>query len=745
MENSSWTLQGGAIAEPTEAAFLWIADIAFAFQSGVPNSASFAIPVTSIDADGLIPFGAQISIAKDGVQVFLGTLQTPFEGVFLGGNLCHNYRLMGPWWHLENIVYQQAWANRSGGELTSQHRSHLVLCQDAAGNRIATGTQIRDILQWAIGAGAPFQIGSILDGVMAPTRDASDLTCAEAIKTLLRWTPDTVTWFDYATTPPTLHIARRSDLEAVSLPMTNDIATSLRITARHDLQVPSVTLKYEQQNTDDDGSWTTTTADTWPLGANDQAVKALVQTLTLSGSQTARQKQPVVTKSLPAPDAAKETILTWFRGRFPWLRDIGAESLEVVDGSYFSYADSDQVALDGVTPIPIDWDTRALPRELVSGSIAKWMIDAYPSLKVAVLELGTALSYTGNLAAETAEMRAKITQWFQIGNADTNLDNMLYLGASVVATNAITQTYSAITSQEGGEAVPEGIAQQLYVALNTLHYEGSFVTIEQEIGRAVGLGNVLNLTGGRAEWATMNAVVQEVSWAVASGTTTVKFGPPEHLSAQDMVEFLRGARQSKASISAGGRATGEAQGGPTVGGPGHTPNSSSNNPPVGGGSVTLPATAWQILTQTDGSGVTKAICNPASYLFKASMDGTKAEIADIGTAFTPAIGDYAWLELSGDKSGALKAQEFKTGAWPGVFYTTDTSDSGVVFVDSTYLPLAKFVAPNDGTSGVAIAVGPKASPTAMKVVQLCNQHQLLVVRAMSGAVGWSTEAWPGLI
>ena len=434
--------------------------------------------------------------------------------------------------------------------------------------------------------------------------------------------------------------------------------------------------------------------------------------------------------------------------------DAQGDYAPLVAGSFYSKMDpqpdalgngQQQYAADGVTPLDNGWDTGYLPRELVGGSIADWMEAAWPSLKTGQLCIGAQLSFTGTLPDYSEDEQEEIKRYFSLISSDPKFENQIWFYEGVTATNAQNQVYSAVTSATGGEPVPEGLAEQLYIALNTLHYEGSFVTTEAEIGRAVGLGNKLNLTGGRAEWAAMGAMVQEVSWAVASGTTTIKFGPPEHLSAQDMVEFLRGIRQSNPSSAGTERTTGATSGGATVAGSGKSANSAQKNPPGGGGSSKALPTAWQIRTQADSSGSTQALCNPNSFLFKGLMDGTKETIANLGTAFTPSVGDYAWLELSQDATVALTAREFNTGAWPGVFYTTDTDSNGVPFVDSTYLPLAKFVAEDDAADGVVLTLGTKASPTKVKCVQLCNQHQLLVLRAINGLVCWSTEGWAGLI
>ncbi len=68
---------------------------------------------------------------------------------------------------------------------------------------------------------------------------------------MLRWHPDGVTWFDYATTPPTLHLRQRANLAAAVFSVAGQPHTGLDIAARPDLVPPVVVLKYQILNQND--------------------------------------------------------------------------------------------------------------------------------------------------------------------------------------------------------------------------------------------------------------------------------------------------------------------------------------------------------------------------------------------------------------------------------------------------------------------------------------------------------------
>ena len=146
------------------------------------------------------------------------------------------YRISGPWWYLDNLVFQQAYQNillgfAVAGDPTTAiygpaNSSHLFLNQAPVAEaleKINTGQQIIEALNWALlpfvnaGVTPPFQIGAVTPDIDVPIDEVRDITCAEVIHKMLRWTPDAVTWFDYSTSPPTFNCKRRTELAAVNL------------------------------------------------------------------------------------------------------------------------------------------------------------------------------------------------------------------------------------------------------------------------------------------------------------------------------------------------------------------------------------------------------------------------------------------------------------------------------------------------------------------------------------------------
>jgi hypothetical protein len=140
----------------------------------------------------------------------------------------------------------------------------------------------------------------------------------------------------------------------------------------------------------------------------------------------------------------------------------------------------------------------------------------------------------------------------------TEIVNKL-ISYSFVATDLTSKTYKRTDSFSAGEAIPTGIAEAYYNSVNPLQYEGDIVFIATEIPGTIGFQNVLNLSNGQAAWATMKALIQSISENVDEGTTTISFGPADHLGPADLIELLRCNRGRKISGSWQARNTGLAQ------------------------------------------------------------------------------------------------------------------------------------------------------------------------------------------
>jgi len=412
------------------------------------------------------------------------------------------YLVAGPWWHLENLVYQQGWmeavdVNDPQSALAPVERGHVILGQDASGNPMSAGEQVRALIDYAAARGAPLQAGTVELGAARPPYDeARDLSCAECIQRLLRWFPDAVTWVDYgAPGGPALNVVRRAELGARSVAAGIegvDTVRRLEVTPREDLRRPAVVIKYEKTHQSDGRTWTTTETDAWPAGATGGELKALVMTVELDGLRASYARQEVET------DPISETNAQWWREKTPALQGVPLSQITVHGASR----------------------TSSLPKELVSGNIAPWM----------------------NQEAEADTIRATVS-WYSEDEYVVERE----LAVRLTATDAATRTYRRLLASTPAEPTPAGLAQALGEALEEPQYAGEVELEAAEAGGGAWLGRVLNVAGLRGEWASMRAVVQAVDEDLERGRTSIRFGPAGHLGADDMVELLRANRRRRAS------------------------------------------------------------------------------------------------------------------------------------------------------------------------------------------------------
>lgn len=492
-------------------------------SSQAQDIVTFTADGAPFDAPNLFTFSSTCIIKKNGIQWFVGRVtMIPRAGSPSSESM--SYELAGPWWYLDNLVFQQTWKTIDGEteDLIDTLKSRIILNQDIAGEKLSTGEMISEVLSYAIGHGAPFQVGSVTPSLMVPFSEVVDRSCAEIIKAMLRWTPDAVTFFDYTTSTPTLHIKQRSACVPVSFPVTEEqLAAGINITPRYELQVPAVVLKFEQENSINDEQWTSVTVQT--AGGSGAEFGALIMTIQLGGSHVTYQSQKVKTQAIAENDPA------WWEKKLKWLADPNITGLVITDGQK---KDSEGELSDK-------------PREIIEGAAPSWKQEP--------------------IASEDSTEEIQVTAYFSFkivsSTGAESYPELQPISCRVAGTTLNTKTYTQVTSVTEAEEIPGGLADSFYATLSVLQYDGTLVLTEEECGGEAQIGKLLNLTGGIPEWATMNAQIQGVTENVDSGATQIPFGPAEHLSPQDMVELLRSNRERVPSWRLNERTTGKASGG----------------------------------------------------------------------------------------------------------------------------------------------------------------------------------------
>jgi hypothetical protein len=436
----------------------------------------------------------------------------------------------------------------------------------------------------------------------APLDAVNDMTCAECMRRQLRWigaVGSPVVWFDYTTTPPTLKVSTRDQLPGVTLafPQSGTNGTngtdveSVKIQRRDDLIPASVAFKYRVSGAISGFSYTViendvaatvdgVAAEGWgqygsmlPMSAflpghsgdtltSDQQSQlplqarrpaAQIATFDFEGISANQLTGTITTAALNLDDPAGggAAAAAW-KALFPELSNVANLAFyhDPNGAVQPSVADQNGTAIN----------TANFPNILLDGNVCPWM-------------------YVGNSPANAPAScaQATITAYFTYSdNASPSADTAVNTGTvqchtktiRVKLTNLASGTYqSQAVVTNPGEPIPYGLAGYIYAIESIPQYQGSFCVVEQEITDVCPIGNCLNLSGGLAEWETMNACAQQVNYD-DTGKTEIVFGPAQHLGCADLVERLRvnrgprwyyliGGDQMNKSGTGGGQAIGQ--------------------------------------------------------------------------------------------------------------------------------------------------------------------------------------------
>lgn len=503
-----WTLRLGA----TERSLAdWgISGVRRQRRSQASDELTFQLDGRAFERQAPFDAGDAITVLRGGVPWFTGRVVALARGAS-GSSESIGYRVAGPWWFLDQLVYQQVWHVYHGPDV---RKSHCLLNIWADGSLMGVRDQLNEALQWAhdravarYGASPFVWDRAEFPDASIPTDEVRDITTAEVVRKQLRWVPDAVTWFDYSTTPPTFHCRRRSALALNTLSGPSARVTEIRLTPRYDLVVPSVVLKYERVDTIDGVSIPSLSTDVAPAGSDGTEFGALAATIDLQGFSATFAEARITTNPLPAltgTEQNKKDWWAWLQSKEPWLQSTDVSLLSV----------------DAVNRMPSAGSLQyLLPNELADGQIPDWM------------------------GALTQQETVTVIARIGVGNGGELIDVVTKtFTVNIVTTDANTGTYRQAQSVEGGEYAPVGLAQVLYDGLSVLEWEGGITCTRDEIqadGAGFGMGQRVNVTGWMSAWATMAAMVQESVDDLDTGTTSIRCGPPNHLGPRDLIELLR--------------------------------------------------------------------------------------------------------------------------------------------------------------------------------------------------------------
>lgn len=407
----------------------------------------------------------------------------------------------------------------------------------------------------ATGASGP-DLGTCLNPnglVLRCALDATNnMTCLAALQRTLEVVGgpgNCATWFDYSVNPPMLKIFTRDKLPGVVLPFLGKLDET-HIQSRDDLLPAAVDLMFHVETTfggntylqlqrdvcgvvngvltegiGAPGSLTTlnggaiSTPTQNALIALGEGAQTIASSIDIDGgsssSTSTSQALTCVALDLGDPHTDATAFACWLALR-PEFKDIqlvaGVPTLSLISGSLS--------VVDPVTNDPVD--ISGYSYVVLKGGVAAWMMD-------------------GALAGTEAKVRINASfKWTKADGSGGAANHPVVIDA--VLTNLPSDTYTAttFTTFSNGETPPFGLAGYLFNLYSVLQFEGSYRFTEQDCSFSYlpGSGNV-NISGGLAEWAAMNAYVSAVEYDLDAGSTEITFGPAHHLSAQELVDNIR--------------------------------------------------------------------------------------------------------------------------------------------------------------------------------------------------------------
>lgn len=512
---SEWTITGSEGAIPVTGTFaeLKLGNLRRILTNQDVDQVTFTAPGTALDADALFIYGETVTIKKDGDPWFLGRVNRIRRSGSPAAELI-TYELVGPWWWLEKLTYQQVWQCYTEGVKEDTWKSRVILGQDEAGDPITTGAQITDVINYAIDNDAPIALGTIDADLPLPMDEQRELSCADVIRRLCKFQPDLVCWFNYSAATPVFNCRKISNLTALSLSIDGAPCGELEISPRYDLKLPGVVIRYEITGDINGSPYEQVRLDT--AGTTDD-IETLVATLELAGPRITWVEQRVKTEAYPATPLTDKAF--WKR-RIPWLA-------EVADADLVIHAASRDSALANI---------------LLEGDITDWMVSDH-EVSWAEDTLTIDFSYI---------LRDGVNKVKVVTGA---IESVKVIATDILAgTQYFRQPGSYST--ESGEPVPSGLAAKVFASWANLHWEGLYTHVADEVSAALLVGRVLNLTDGLDAWATMKALIQRVEQDVDSGTSVITFGPPSHLGPAELLEMFRALRSRRSAMAFKARTSG---------------------------------------------------------------------------------------------------------------------------------------------------------------------------------------------
>lgn len=247
----------------------------------------------TLAAAQLWAYGDEVLIKRGTERYFKGKVaKLPKWGE--SGAVGSTYEIWGPWWDLTRCVYEQSWngdltsrvmlgaravygAGTGGGVELGETSDIRYGTDEPTAVAVNTAKELENLIDFASWRGCDLDRDELPTGIDMFPEEYVDRSVADLIIAILRWHPYAVTWFDYTSSTPELHIRVRAEMATVALSTSTDVE-SLQVASRDELVPPCIVIRYACKT---ERQYVLQYEDKYPALATGEELGAYIATVTL--------------------------------------------------------------------------------------------------------------------------------------------------------------------------------------------------------------------------------------------------------------------------------------------------------------------------------------------------------------------------------------------------------------------------------------------------------------------------------
>lgn len=575
----AWTIKGeaGKALDDTvrTVASLGVDSAVIDFRSLTDDILSLAVVTQDITTALLPELGQSVTIYRDGVQFFVGTVTSNPVSIAEGSHAAR-IEASGPWWWMERINFTQDQTDGAGN--TEERISYVFGTASGGGN---LQTHIQNAIDRAITLGVPMQRGTVASFFDVPRITLNQSTCGQALAELVRLVPDTMVWFDYSTSPPTINVSRRGTATTRTLDYDTGAITRIEIQPLIDLQVTQVRLPYVERDVqgrtvfNEQSSGSATTGKVQILTVSGPELDTFLpndlfdsyQIQTVAPSSTALINEMTNTDSQIAAVKAKYNLQSIGVGSAEYFELYSGWTYGGLSGGFCGidtrYSASIQVSAYATSFVNEKGQVVSPSGKfaVLTKDVPEWFLQQNPGVftKVKVTAKCQYFLRTSTPGCGTNSTPSVIYQppaWYnEITWDETYKGYYSYYisgGGYFTVTRKLLEfdTYLSTISWPTLETVyresdysfispPINLAANLKSAQDWLPYEGDIEMIEQDAGGTRYRGCKVNVSNSFPQFGSMGALVSSERLDLKNGTTTITLGQPARLDFRTFVDRIR--------------------------------------------------------------------------------------------------------------------------------------------------------------------------------------------------------------